>query len=68
MKKEENKQQIEIVKDFDKTFYCNLENISQYISLKQLKEELKEKYNISINLNEFEKNKVGRKTYYIKVV
>lgn len=68
MKKDENKQQIEIVKDFDKTFYCNLKGINEYISLKQLKEEIKEKYNILINLNEFEKTKVGRKIYYIKAV
>lgn len=68
MKKEEIKQQIEIIKDFDKTFYCNLQNISQYVSLKRLKEEIKEKYNILINLNEFEKIKAGRKIYYIKAV
>ena len=58
---------LEIVKDFDKTFYCNLKNISQYISLKQLKEEIKQKYNKIINLNNFEKTQIGRKTYYIEV-
>ena len=40
---------LEIVRDFDYTYYCNLDNISEYISLAQLKKELKKEYGIVVN-------------------
>lgn len=57
---------LEIIKDFDNTYYSNLKGISEYVSLKILKKELKDKYNLNVDLKEFEKSKVGRKTYFIK--
>ena len=60
---------LEIVRDFDNTYYCNLKNMSEYISLEQLKKELKSKHDIILkSLGSLETLKVGRKTYFYQEV
>lgn len=65
---------LEIVKDFDNSYYCNIEGIenvgiSEYVSLKQLKQELKNKYQIIVkDLKELKKEKFGRKTYFYQEI
>lgn len=56
---------LEIVKDFDNTYYCNLKGINEYISLKQLKKEIKKRYKVIVGeLKTLETIKYGRKTYF----
>ena len=60
---------LEIVKDFDNSYYCNLGGISEYVTLKQLRTELKDKHDINIeSLEGLYKGKFGRKTYYYKEI
>jgi hypothetical protein len=62
-------EEIEIVKNFDSTYYCNLKGINEYISLKQLKEEVKAKYGITIkSMNKLKKYHVNRKTYFYQLL
>ena len=60
---------LEIIKDFDGTYYCNLRDVSEYVSLSQLKTALKDKHGITLNpLSSLEKIATKRKTYYYQEV
>lgn len=63
------KMKLEIIKDFDNTYCCNLKGINEYISLKQLKEEIKKQYGIIVKgLKTLEMIKHGRKTYFYQEI
>ena len=56
---------LEIVRDFDGLFYCNLKKIAEYITLSELRQALKNAYNIKLSsINKLDKTQTKRKTYF----